>query len=125
MLSSLGGVAEHIALGREGEERAARLLERLGLQVVERNWRCSQGELDLIAVRDDLVVFCEVKTRRSCRWGEPSEAVHPRKQARLRRLAGRWLAEHPASRSRPVRFDVVSVVDRGNGLELTHLPNAF
>ena len=118
-------MAEHITLGREGEQRAARLLERHGLRVVERNWRCSQGELDLIAVRGDLVVFCEVKTRRSRRWGEPSEAVDPRKQARLRRLAGRWLAENPARRSRRVRFDVISVVDGEDRRELIHLPDAF
>ena len=117
-------MAEHIVLGREGEDRAARLLERLGLRVIERNWRCPEGELDLIAARGDLVVFCEVKTRRSRLWGEPSEAVHPRKQARLRRLAGRWLAEHPGRRRR-VRFDVISVVVGADDTHMTHLPNAF
>ena len=117
-------MAQHIDVGRAGEERAAGLLERLGLRVIERNWRCPEGELDLIAVRGDLVVFCEVKTRRSRLWGDPSEAVHPRKQARLRRLAGRWLAEH-RGRDRRVRFDVVSVVDGPDGIELLHLPDAF
>ena len=92
--------------------------------MIDRNWRCSQGELDLVATRGDLVVFCEVKTRRSRSWGEPSEAVHPRKQARIRRLAGRWLAEH-RGRIRNVRFDVVSVVRSGDRVEAAHIPNAF
>jgi|SRR5918997_242631 putative endonuclease len=117
-------MAEHLVLGRDGEDHAARLLERAGLRVVDRNWRCPQGELDLVATRGDLVVFCEVKTRRSRSWGEPSEAVHPRKQARIRRLAGRWLAEH-RGRGRTVRFDVVSVVQGEGRVDVAHIPDAF
>jgi len=117
-------MAQHLVLGRDGEDYAARVLERAGLRVIDRNWRCAQGELDLIATRGDLVVFCEVKTRRSRSWGEPSEAVHPRKQARIRRLAGRWLAEH-RGKARNVRFDVVSVVGNGGRVEVEHIPDAF
>ena len=111
-------------LGRDGEERAARFLESLGLKVLDRNWRCTQGELDLVAGRGELIVFCEVKTRRSRVWGEPFETVHPRKQARIRRLAGRWLAEHRGN-SKRVRFDVVSIVSTHRGAELVHMPDAF
>ena len=100
------------------------MLEGLGFEMLERNWRCDEGELDLIARRGDLIVFCEVKTRRSRAWGEPFEAVHARKQARIRRLAGRWLAEH-RTRVRDVRFDVVSIVAHDSDIDVMHIPDAF
>lgn len=111
-------------LGRVAEDMAAHLYRRLRFRVLDRNWCCSFGEIDLVAARGSLVVFCEVKARRSRHWGEPAEAVDPRKQARLRRLAGRWLAEHRRSFAR-IRFDVVSIVVRADEVELTHIPNAF
>lgn len=101
-----------------------RLFERLGYAIVERNWRCSHGEIDVIAAGEGVVVFCEVKTRRCDEWGQPSEAVDRRKQARLRRLAGRWLAEH-RGHGRAVRFDVVSIVAEGGRAEIVHIPDAF
>ena len=112
------------ALGRAGETAAAALFRRLGFAILDRNYRCDQGELDLVARRADLVVFCEVKTRRSDRCGIPSEAVDFDKQMRLRRLAARWFRER---RPGPVnvRFDVVSVLARGAEMETTHLPDAF
>jgi putative endonuclease len=110
--------------GRIGEELAAEYLRKLGFTVLERNYRCSQGEIDIVAGRDGLVVFCEVKCRHSARWGEPSEAVGWRKQQRLRHLAASWLGDRrPASAD--VRFDVVSVVVREGVPELTHIPDAF
>ncbi len=97
-------------LGRSGEALAeAWYLER-GYQVLDRNWRCPQGELDLVVARGPVVVFSEVKTRTSDRFGAPAEAVTPAKQARIRRLAARWLAE-AAQRRRAVRFDVAGVCD--------------
>jgi putative endonuclease len=111
-------------LGRDGEDLASDLYERAGYTVLERNFRCSSGEIDVIAARDNTIVFCEVKTRRTDRWGEPSEAVNHRKQARLRRLAAIWLAER---RPGPVdvRFDVVSVIVAGGASRVTHLEDAF
>jgi putative endonuclease len=111
-------------LGREAEDAAAGLYRRQRFRVVERNWRCNEGEIDLVVTRGSLIVFCEVKARRTRHFGEPSEAVGARKQLRLRRLAGRWLREHRAHYAR-VRFDVVSVVVTGTEGELTHIPNAF
>ena len=101
--------SERIALGRAVEERAAAWYRDHGYQVVDRNWRCSDGELDLVAVRrgDRLVVFCEVKARRSGRFGSAAEAVGRSKQARLRRLGARWLGEHRTGAS-TVRFDVAA-----------------
>jgi putative endonuclease len=99
------------AVGRFGEDLAARHLERAGLEVLDRNWRCASGELDIVAAEGDTVVFVEVKTRSSTGFGLPAEAVTPRKLARLRRLAVLWLAERPDDQRWPeVRFDVVSIV---------------
>lgn len=97
------------ALGAYGEAVVADWYRARGYTVVARNWRCREGEIDLILVRDELVVFCEVKTRRTDAFGLPAEAVGWKKQQRLRRLAARWLAES-GSRSEDVRFDVASVV---------------
>ncbi len=89
-----------------------------------RNYRAGRIEVDLVAWRPGLVVFCEVKTRVTDRWGEPSEAVGREKQARIRKAAAAWLAEH-----RPglvdVRFDVVSAIVRDGRTELKLIPNAF
>jgi putative endonuclease len=102
------------AVGRYGEDVAVRHLERAGMQIVERNWRCDLGEIDVVARDDGALVICEVKARRGLDYGTPLEAVTVRKLTRLRRLAARWVAEsaeHPAS----VRIDVVSVLVRRRG----------
>lgn len=114
---------ERALLGRSGEELAARLYERQGFRV-ERNYRAGRIEVDLVATRPGLVVFCEVKTRNTDRWGQPSEAVGPQKQMRLRRAAAAWLQEHRLGQVE-VRFDVVSAIVRDGHVEVTHLPNAF
>lgn len=95
-------------LGRTGEELAGRWLERAGWQILDRNWRCRTGEIDLVALDGDDLVVVEVKTRRSLRLGHPAEAVTARKLSRLRVLAGLWLAEHEV-RTAGVRVDVIAV----------------
>lgn len=102
------------ALGRYGEQVAVDALEQGGMRVLDRNWRCRDGELDLVALEGDCVVAVEVKTRRSLACGHPFEAVTPLKLARLRRLAARWLAEHD-QRCASVRIDVVAVVRPRSG----------
>ncbi|WP_238348220.1 YraN family protein [Ornithinimicrobium pratense] len=97
------------AVGDRGEDLACAHLEGLGWQVVARNWRCPQGELDVVADEEGLLVFCEVKTRRSTRFGTPLEAVDEQKARRLRRLAWTWLAEHGRS-GETFRIDVVGVL---------------
>ena len=115
------------ALGRYGEQLAAEHLTGAGMTVLARNWRCSEGELDLVLRdADGTVVFCEVKTRSGTGFGEPSEAVGQRKAARLRSLACLWLTEHRPPGARELRFDVVSIVRRrGQAPALTHLRAAF
>lgn len=113
------------ALGRYGEEVAATHLQEVGLRVIDRNWRCADGEIDIVAVDGDAVVFCEVKTRSSLRYGVPAEAVIGAKAMRLRRLAARWLAEHDGG-WQEVRFDVVSVLSQQRGAaQVQHLVGAF
>ena len=99
------------AVGRAGETAAAEWYVAHGYEVLARNWRSPDGELDLVVGDGRTVVFCEVKARSSGVFGLPIEAVTPAKQARLRRLAARWLASGavPPARRRVVRFDVASV----------------
>ena len=99
------------AVGISGEDAAARWYEAGGYTVVARNWRCRDGELDLIAARGRMFVFCEVKTRRTDTFGLPAEAVTKQKQMRIRRLAARWLEEDAPRRPHSIRFDVASVLD--------------
>ena len=114
------------AVGRYGEDVAAEFLQRAGLRLVERNWRCREGELDIVARDGDVLVFCEVKTRSGTGFGAPAEAVTPAKARRLRVLAARWLAERQAAatgaaRCSAVRFDVVGVVRERGGVTVQHL----
>jgi putative endonuclease len=95
------------ALGAEGEARAAAFLARKGYRIVERNVRSGGVEMDIVASRGALVIFVEVKTRRSTRRGPPEAAVDVAKQRRLARGAAAWLRAHPTS-ARRVRFDVIS-----------------
>ena len=102
------------AVGRYGERVAVDRLERAGMRVLDRNWRCRYGELDVVVLDGDCVVAVEVKTRRSLVCGHPFEAVTPRKAARLRRLLAHWLAEHD-QRCASVRVDVVAVIRPPSG----------
>ena len=110
-------------IGALGERLAAEHLHRLGLQVLTRNWRCRYGELDLIAAEPShgTVVFVEVKTRTSDRFGGLAEAVTPAKVRRLRRLAGLWLAAQDR-RWAAIRIDVVGVrLEPTGAAEISHL----
>jgi putative endonuclease len=101
-------------LGRYGEDVAARHLVEQGIIVLERNWRCDIGEIDIVGRDGDVLVVCEVKTRSGTGFGTPLEAVTRAKAARLRRLAARWLADHQG-RPAHVRFDVVGVLAARSG----------
>ena len=113
------------AVGAYGERVALRHLIEAGMTPVARNWRCADGEIDLILSDGEDLVFCEVKTRRSTAYGAPAEAVGPRKQRRLRQLASRWLAGTPRDGTH-VRFDVVAVTARRQGsASVEHVRSAF
>lgn len=109
------------ALGQWGEDLAARSLTEAGLAILDRNWRCDLGEIDIVARSGDVLVAVEVKTRTTEVFGSPAAAVTRSKAARLRRLTARWLAEH-ALTPREVRIDVVSIfVPHRGAPEIEHL----
>lgn len=109
------------AVGRYGEKLAAARLADAGWQVLDRNWRGTGGELDLVALDGDVLVTVEVKTRRGTGFGHPAEAVTAAKLARLRRLTGEWLTTHEV-RARSVRIDVVAIIlPRSGAARVEHL----
>jgi putative endonuclease len=112
-------------LGRRGEDLAAHHLQQQGLVILSRNWRCREGELDLVATDRSQLVVCEVKTRSAARFGSPAEAVNRRKALRIRRVTQVWLAAHRVPWVQ-LRFDVVAVVaEPGRPVEITHYRAAF
>jgi putative endonuclease len=113
-----------LALGAAGEACAVEYLLRRGLRILARNARSGGVEIDVIAARGALVVFVEVKTRRSRHAGLPEEAVDARKQARLVAGASAWLREHPGVATR-IRFDVISCEATADGFRVRHLEGAF
>jgi putative endonuclease len=102
------------AVGRYGERVAVAHLEQAGMVVLDRNWRCRHGELDVVALDGRCLVAVEVKTRRSTAFGHPVEAVTRAKLSRLRRLVAQWLADHDV-RVDTVRIDVVAVMRPRSG----------
>ena len=112
-------------LGRRGENLAADHLIASGYHVVERNWRCRQGEIDIVAAKDGEIVFVEVKTRSSLAYGHPLEAITVAKLSRLRRLAGAWCQAHPEVRA-AIRIDAIAIIAPTRGLvEIEHLERVF
>lgn len=111
-------------LGRAGEDAAAAFLTARGWRVLARNVRRREGEVDIVARRDQTLAFVEVKTRSSSRFGSPGEAVTVRKQRRIRMLAATLLGEG-LDHAREIRFDVIEVVRSAGALTLRHIEGAF
>ena len=112
-------------LGRRGEQLAGEYLVGTGMVLVERNWRCALGEIDLVLREGSETVFVEVKTRAGLGYGHPLEAITAVKLARLRRLAGAWCEAHP-DHSGGIRIDAVGVVaPRGGAVIVEHLRRVF
>jgi putative endonuclease len=112
-------------LGRRGEALAADYLAGIGLVVLARNWRCRDGELDLVATDGQRLVVCEVKTRSGTGYGEPSEGVTPAKAARIRRVTAAWLRVYRVGWCE-IRFDVLAVLCPQDGpVTVEHLQGAF
>ena len=112
-------------IGRRGENAAARYLEMFGYDILERNWRCPAGEVDIIARDADAVVFVEVKTRTNLMKGLPSEAVDEEKRSRYEKIAGWYLRDYEFV-DVPVRFDVVALLVVAEDRALVrHYRNAF
>ena len=125
------GMADRRATGRRGEALAARYLEQQGYQLVERNYRCAAGEIDLVVQTGDALVFVEVRTRRSVALGTPEESITPAKAQRLIALAWTYLQERQATEAAEAtevawRIDVIAIeLDRrGRVRRLNHVPYA-
>ncbi len=110
--------------GDEAESVAVRYLEARGWVVRARNWPCRYGELDVVAEREDTVCFVEVRMRSSAVWGDPAHTVSFAKQRRVVKAALHYLFAHDL-RGRMMRFDVISVVGRGERATVEHIPGAF
>lgn len=111
--------------GRQGEDIATAYLLEKGYSLVQRNWRCSSGELDIIVQDADLLVFVEVRARHNRRFGTPEESITPTKQAKLIELAHAYLQEHPAFEETPWRIDVIAI-QLGAGLpQINHIQDAI
>jgi putative endonuclease len=120
-------VAPHLDLGRRGEDHAvAYLKEHAGLLLVARNWRCRDGEIDLVLTDGQgLLVVCEVKTRTTTHYGTPAEAITHAKATRIRHLARRWCHTHGVIEPR-LRFDIVAILwPPGRAPTVDHIENAF
>lgn len=115
--------AKHI-LGRYGEQAAADYLAAHGYELLDRNWRCSVGELDIIAREGAVIVFVEVKTRNGTGFGHPFEAITDTKSARLRQIAAAWLAARQLG-SVPIRLDAISVLVQFDKVQIEHLKQVF
>jgi putative endonuclease len=115
---------ERLALGRWGEEEAERFLRRAGYKILARNYRTPVGELDIVARHGKLLIFIEVKTRRSAAYGTPQEAVGPVKQRQIVRAA-QWYLGNGEGRGLQPRFDVIAVRPGAEGPIIEHLSDAF
>ena len=112
-------------LGKRGEELAAAFLQNEGYTILDRNWRCPQGEIDIVAFDGVDTVFVEVKTRSGLAFGHPLEAITVQTLARLRRLAAAWCAEHPG-RHAHIRVAAIAVVaPRDAAPQIEHLKRVF
>ncbi len=108
-------------LGKEGEQAAVSYLESRGFRILDRNWRCAEGEIDIVAADRRTFVVCEVKTRSGTRYGTPLDAVGHRKRRRLRRLAALWLSAHGV-RFDQIRIDVLGLLcDGAGGFTIEHV----
>lgn len=120
----MSGQDQRQVFGQEGERIAERYLSKKGYRLVERNYRCPMGEVDLIVLDRRVIVFVEVKTRHDDRFGPPLESVHPRKQRKMIKAALWFLSEHKLH-NREARFDVVGISLAGQEPVVEHVENAF
>jgi putative endonuclease len=116
-------LARHNELGKAGEEIAAVYLQENGYQILEKNWKFNRKEIDIIAQKGRFVVFVEVKTRSTDFFGRPEEAVTHGKQKFLIGAADQYLQQ--ISFEAEARFDILSVIKKGQHMEIKHIPDAF
>ncbi|ACL06320.1 YraN family protein [Desulfatibacillum aliphaticivorans] len=116
--------SDHKARGSRGEELAARFLKKQGYKILETNYRCALGEIDIIARHKKVLAFVEVKTRTSTAFGHPKSAVTPKKQRKISMVALEYLKKN-RKLDQPARFDVVSILSDGEDPKIEIIQNAF
>jgi putative endonuclease len=113
------------AQGDAAEDRACRHLDRSGFTIMERNFRTKGGEIDIVALKGDVLVFVEVRSREDADFGTPEESVTPAKRRRIVAAARQYLSKVPPSSWREARFDVIAIEGSGDAAVLRHYPAAF
>ena len=113
----------HRAIGFQGEEQAVRYLIEHNYHILARNWQYGHLEVDIIAENEEFIVFCEVKTRKNNRYGEPESFVGTTKQRHLFAAADHYVRHNGIRKE--ARFDILSVTSGPDGVEIKHLPDAF
>lgn len=116
-------MASHNELGKKGEDAAVNFLQQKGYKIIERNWQYQKYEIDIIAQNAEFIVFIEVKTRSSNRWGNPEEAVSQAKIKRIVEAADFYLRDKDISF--PARFDIIAAIWTGKGFDIDHIDDAF
>ena len=116
-------MAKHNKLGKEGELIAFMFLQKENFRILKTNWRYQKAEVDIIAQKDDFLVFIEVKTRGSKKFGKPEEAIDKKKVALYKDAAEGYLEQYPSEVE--IRFDVISIVIAKDGTQIEYFPDAF
>ncbi len=116
-------MAEHLMLGKAGEDAAVAYLEKNDYAIRHRNWRRGHLEIDIVAIKNNEIIFIEVKTRKDNDYGEPFEAVDAKKATRLMRAADTYIKLYELDQS--IRFDILSVTGDGTNFEIEHIEEAF
>ena len=116
-------MAKHNKLGKDGELVAFMILQRDGFSVLETNWRFQKAEIDVIAKKDGFLIFIEVKTRSSKKFGRPEDAIDKKKIALYKDAAEGYLEQYPTEAE--IRFDVLSIIIGKDETQIEHIPNAF
>jgi len=122
MVSS-GNKSKHYALGKQGEAYAQEYVRANGYKILHTNWRHGQKELDIVALKNNILVVFEVKTRTDSYWEEPKDAVKFRKQKNMVEAADAYVQNYDYNFE--VQFDIISLVYNGKGFDLEHIPDAF
>lgn len=117
-------MTDKLAVGKRGEDEAVRFLKKNGYKIIERNYRCRHGELDIVAMDGEIISFIEVKTRATDSFGTPAGSVDERKQRHITKASMTYIAEKGLGEM-PARFDVVSVEVSGDGFKTSVIKDAF
>ena len=115
----------HLNDGQRAEDQACRYLRRQGLTLIQRNYRCRLGELDMVMQHGQELVFVEVRYRQHSGYGRPEESITPAKQRKLWRAASVYLLENPKKAKMPARFDVIAITEHPEHGEVKWIRNAF